>query len=166
MAAKHLNALGRHLALAGFMGSGKTRLGAEVATRLGLPFVDLDREIEARTGTGVPELFSGRGESGFREVEEEIALELLRRREPLVVALGGGAVLSGQTRRELAGNAFTVLVDVEPDTAWARVAGSVSGSTDYVVAGEAAGSKRKKAEELGIPVLDEAGLVRVLREGV
>ncbi len=48
MAPSHLNALGRHLALAGFMGSGKTRLGAEVASRLQRRFVDLDREIETQ----------------------------------------------------------------------------------------------------------------------
>lgn len=47
----------------------------------------------------------------------------------------------------------------------ARVAGSVSKSTDYLVAGEAAGSKRKKAEDLGVPVLDEPGLERLLRDG-
>ncbi|NNE44419.1 MAG: hypothetical protein HKN12_09430 [Gemmatimonadetes bacterium] len=47
----------------------------------------------------------------------------------------------------------------------ARVAGSVSKSTSYVVAGEAAGSKRKKAEDLGIPILDEDGLEALLRDG-
>ena len=62
----HLNALGRHLALAGFMGSGKTRAGEELAQRLGRRFVDLDRRIEARTGSTVAELFVNRGEAGFR----------------------------------------------------------------------------------------------------
>ena len=73
MASPHLNALGRHLALAGFMGSGKSRLGEEVARRLARPFVDLDREIEARTGSRIPDLFAARGESGFREVESGVA---------------------------------------------------------------------------------------------
>jgi 3-dehydroquinate synthetase/shikimate kinase len=124
MASTHLNALGRHLALAGFMGSGKTRRGAEVAARIGRRFVDLDREIERRTGTRVAELFATRGETGFRELEESIATEVLRDGEPLVVALGGGAVLSQRTRAELTDRAFTVLIDVEPEIAWRRVAGS------------------------------------------
>ena len=124
MASAHLNALGRHLALAGFMGSGKSRLGAEVAARLGRPFVDLDREIEARTGSRIPALFAARGESGFREVEGEVALDVLRSGEPVVVALGGGAVLSERTRDALRSSAFTVLIDVEPETAWQRVSGS------------------------------------------
>jgi shikimate kinase/3-dehydroquinate synthase len=124
VASGHLNALGRHLALAGFMGSGKSRLGAEVATRLDRPFVDLDREIEARTGSPVAELFADRGESAFREVEEQVARDVLRGAETVVVALGGGAVLSESTRTALAASAFTVLVDVEPEIAWQRVAGS------------------------------------------
>ena len=124
MASAHLNALGRHLALAGFMGSGKSRLGAEVAARLARPFVDLDREIEGRTGSAVAELFAERGESGFREVEERVALDVLHAGQPVVVALGGGAVLSDRTREALAATAFTVLIDVEPETAWQRVSGS------------------------------------------
>ena len=107
MASAHLNALGRHLALAGFMGSGKSRLGAEVAARLGRPFVDLDREIEARTGSRIPDLFAERGESGFREVEEEVALDVLRGGEPAVVALGGGAVLSEPDARRAGARAHS-----------------------------------------------------------
>ena len=124
MASAHLNALGRHLALAGFMGSGKSRLGEEVARRLGRPFVDLDREIEARTGSRIPDLFAERGESGFREVESGVALEVLHAAEPVTVALGGGTVLSARAREALAATAFTVLIDVEPGTAWERVSGS------------------------------------------
>ncbi len=124
MASARLNALGRHLALAGFMGSGKSRLGAAVAKRLERGFVDLDREIEARTGTQIAELFATRGESGFRQVEQQVAEDVLRGRQPVVVALGGGAVVSERTRGELAEGSFTVLIDVEPETAWRRVAGS------------------------------------------
>jgi shikimate kinase/3-dehydroquinate synthase len=115
-----LNALDRHLALAGFMGAGKTTLGEAVATRLDRPFVDLDREIERRAGASVADLFAARGERGFRELEEEIACELLAVAGPSVVALGGGAVLSARTRDALARRAFTVLVEVDPDLAWER----------------------------------------------
>ena len=60
------NALSRHLALAGFMGAGKTTLGEEVARRLRRPFVDLDREIERQAGATIEELFARDGEAGFR----------------------------------------------------------------------------------------------------
>jgi 3-dehydroquinate synthetase/shikimate kinase len=118
------HALGRHLALAGFMGSGKSRAGASVAARIGRPFIDLDDEIEERTGATIAELFAERGEAGFRALEAEAAHDVLARGDPVVVALGGGAVLSERTRALLAAHAFTVLLDVEPETAWQRVAGS------------------------------------------
>lgn len=121
---RQLNALGRHLALAGFMGSGKTTVGEAVAARLGRVFVDLDREIEARAGAAVADLFAARGEPGFRELEEQVAREVLHGRDAVVVALGGGAVLSERTRSDLAAGAFTVLLDVDPEIAWKRVAGT------------------------------------------
>jgi 3-dehydroquinate synthetase/shikimate kinase len=118
------NALNRHLALAGFMGAGKTTLGEEVARRLGRPFVDLDDEIERRTGSTITELFASSGEAGFRELEERIAAETLAAAEPTVVALGGGAVLGESTRERLRQRALTVVVDVEPDVAWERARGT------------------------------------------
>ena len=114
------NALSRHLALAGFMGAGKTTLGQEVARRLGRRFVDLDVEIERRTGATVEEIFARDGEPAFRVTEETIAAAVLDTPDPAVVALGGGAVLSTATRELLARRAFTVLLEVEPGVAWER----------------------------------------------
>ncbi len=88
------------------------------------PFVDLDHEIEQRTGSSVPDLFAASGEAGFRAVEEEIAAEVLTAREPVVVALGGGAVLSPATRELLAARALTVLLEVDPGVAWERARGA------------------------------------------
>jgi shikimate kinase / 3-dehydroquinate synthase len=118
------HALGRHLAIAGFMGAGKTTTGARVAERLGRPFVDLDTEIERRTGTTVAATFAENGEAAFRAIEEQVASDLLLRAKPHVLALGGGAVLSQATRAELSQRAFTVLLDVEPDVAWERARGA------------------------------------------
>ena len=118
------NALSRHLALAGFMGAGKTTLGREVARRLRRPFVDLDHQIELDTGTTIEDLFARDGESGFRTIEAAVAASVLDRPEPGVIALGGGAVLSAETRTQLGLRAFTVLLEVDPDTAWKRARAS------------------------------------------
>lgn len=114
------NALGRHLALAGFMGAGKTTLGEEVARRLRRHFVDLDREIERQAGATIEELFARDGEPAFRQLEERVAASVLGAGEPAVIALGGGAVLSPATREVLRRRAFTVLLDVDPALAWKR----------------------------------------------
>jgi shikimate kinase len=119
-----LNALDRHIALVGFMGAGKTTLGRALATRLDRQFVDVDREIELRAGLPIASLFEQRGEETFRVVEARQTLEALGVEPRAVLALGGGAVTSREVRQALAAHAFTVLLDVDPDTAWARVRGS------------------------------------------
>ena len=116
-----VGALGRHIALAGFMGAGKSRVGTRVAELTARPFVDLDALIEKRH-VPIAELFA-RGETEFRRIEEETLAEVLAGPES-VIALGGGAVLSPLSRERLRTRAFTVYVDVDVETAWERVRGS------------------------------------------
>jgi len=106
------------------MGAGKSTLGPQVAERLGRPFIDLDRDLEQDLGATIPELFEQRGETAFRMQEERHAIAALRLPDPAVVALGGGAVQTPSIRRELRDRAFTVLLEVDPETAWQRSAGS------------------------------------------
>jgi shikimate kinase/3-dehydroquinate synthase len=103
------------------MGAGKSTIGAEAARLSGRPFVDLDRELERRHGP-ITELFE-QGEADFRRLEEQLAEDVLSASDPGVIALGGGAVLSEQTRRLLRERAFTVWVDVDLADAWERVRG-------------------------------------------
>jgi shikimate kinase/3-dehydroquinate synthase len=104
------------------MGAGKSTLGPTVAERLGRPFVSVDALVEERTGKRVSELFAEQGEPLFRELEEEVASEVLGRRALSVVELGGGALGSVWTRTALAASAFSVHLEVGPDEAWVRVA--------------------------------------------
>jgi shikimate kinase / 3-dehydroquinate synthase len=117
-----VGALGKHLALIGFMGAGKTTVGRQVAARIHRPFVDLDREIEKHHGP-IPEVFESHGEEEFRRLEEQALAEALAGPDS-VLAVGGGAVLSSINRERLAARAFCVLVHVDVETAWERVRGS------------------------------------------
>ncbi|HSC49980.1 MAG TPA: bifunctional shikimate kinase/3-dehydroquinate synthase [Gaiellaceae bacterium] len=118
------HALGRHVALVGFMGAGKTTLGAQVAERLGRRFVDVDRELERSSGLTVPELFEQRGQAEFRALESQATVSVLRNARPAVLALGGGAVETDEIRQALRRFALTVHVAVDAADAWARVADS------------------------------------------
>lgn len=75
--------------LLGFMGCGKSTVGALLAQQLGWPFVDLDATIEAGLGTTIREIFERSGEGFFREVERATLIEASKT-EPAVIALGGG----------------------------------------------------------------------------
>jgi shikimate kinase/3-dehydroquinate synthase len=113
----------KHLALVGFMGAGKTTLGAEVANRIGRRFVDLDDLVESIAQRSIVELFA-EGESRFRELEARAAEESLTSPTPLVVALGGGALASERTRELLREHAVTVWLDEPLADCWERSRGS------------------------------------------
>ena len=82
---------GRWIALAGFMGAGKTSVGRRVASRLDVPFVDADREIEAFAGLAIPDIFDQRGELWFRRTEETVIREIVARTPPGVLATSCGS---------------------------------------------------------------------------
>ena len=88
------------IVLVGLMGAGKSSVGRRLATRLGLPFVDADSEIEAAAGCSVPEIFATHGEAAFRDGERRVIARLLDGPR-LVLATGGGAILDPATRDKI-----------------------------------------------------------------
>lgn len=112
------------LALAGYMGAGKSVVGRRVASRLGWTFVDADRAIEEHAGLPIPEIFSKRGELWFRRTEEDVIRGVVQGTDHGVIALGGGALGSDRTADLLRRTAWVVWLRVSPETAWSRVAGS------------------------------------------
>jgi shikimate kinase len=86
--------------LIGPMGAGKSTIGRHLAELLHKEFQDSDQEIEKRTGAGIPLIFEIEGEAGFRSRESSL-IEELTRKTNVVLATGGGAILSPQNRRVL-----------------------------------------------------------------
>jgi shikimate kinase / 3-dehydroquinate synthase len=107
----------RPLFLNGFMATGKSTVGRLVAERAGTAFVDLDQNVEERTGKTVAELFGERGEPAFRALEREALEELVRApgSKAPVVALGGGALLERELRLSVLDRAVIVTLDAKPD---------------------------------------------------
>ena len=101
-------ALGRRsIVLVGMMGAGKSSIGRRVATRLAVPFVDADAEIELAADMTIAEIFAVHGEPYFRAGEARVIARLLER-GPQVLATGGGAFMNTQTRAALKEKAVSV----------------------------------------------------------
>ncbi len=113
------------LYLVGFMGSGKTTIGAALADELGWTFSDLDKEIEAASGLTIPEIFEQHGEAEFRKREHEALARRVRTAQhgqPMVVALGGGAFAQANNFEMLSGNGITLWLDAPFELIRARIA--------------------------------------------
>ena len=98
----------------GAMGAGKTSVGRALARRLGVPFVDSDKEIEAAAGCSVVDIFAMYGETEFRRVEQRVIARLLDT-PPLVkvISTGEGAYITPAVREMLAGRALTIWLKAE-----------------------------------------------------
>jgi shikimate kinase / 3-dehydroquinate synthase len=110
----------QRIVLVGFMGAGKTTIGKRLARRLGWGFRDMDREIEAGNGLTVAEIFARHGEAFFRAEELRVAREMARLMRH-VVAAGGGAFASAETRDVLRTGAAVVWLRCDLDTLLGRI---------------------------------------------
>lgn len=109
-----------HVALVGFMGTGKTATAGELARLMGREFIDTDEFVEAKAGMSVPAIFRRRGEGVFRSFEKEALRSILEAAgKPSVISVGGGAVLDKDNRRALTGSCRIVWL-------WASARAAVS----------------------------------------
>jgi len=97
--------------LIGPMGSGKSTIGRILARELRLDFYDSDHVIEQRTGVTIPWIFDVEGEAGFRERERQV-IDALTQKQNIVMATGGGAVLTTENRISLASRGLVVYLQV------------------------------------------------------
>jgi len=110
--------------LVGFMGSGKSSVGRELARRFGAPFVDVDERIESTAGSPIRDLFAREGEPAFRE-REKAALRDALTVKGCVIATGGGAFSDDENRVLLRSYAPVVYLEAAVETLLERLAGDL-----------------------------------------
>jgi len=111
--------------LIGMMGAGKTTVGRLLAAAAGFDFVDCDRELEHRAGTSIATIFELEDEAGFRQREAQL-LEELTGRSRVVLATGGGAVLSADNRQLLRSRGLVIYLQASAEEIARRTRGDIS----------------------------------------
>ncbi len=109
-----------HIFLIGMMGSGKSRVGHDVAEIMNYFFIDLDHEIERQTGKTIPDIFQQDGEAVFRDQETRVALAL-NLSQPCVIATGGGFPLRNENMQWMQKNGTIVWLQADSATILARI---------------------------------------------
>lgn len=107
------------VAMAGFMGTGKSRIGWELSRRLQLTFIDTDRVIERVSGMRVADVFEFYGEGVFRDYETEVIRRCIRLDE-VVVSTGGGTVMRPENRALLRSRGPVIVLSASPETVYRR----------------------------------------------
>jgi len=111
----------KSIVMVGLMGCGKSAVGRRLAAKLGLPFIDADEEIERAAGKSIEDIFAEHGEAHFRDGERKVIARLLRS-GPQVLATGGGAFMSDETRQAIAESGISVWLQADLPVLMRRVA--------------------------------------------
>jgi len=112
----------RHrIALIGLRGAGKSTLGARLAKAMGVPFIELDREIERESGTSLSEVFDLLGQAAYRRYERRALETVIERHDRAVIATGGSIVSEPATFDLLLSACFTVWLTAAPEEHMSRV---------------------------------------------
>lgn len=109
----------KNIIFVGPMGSGKTTIGRQLAKQLHREFFDSDHEIENKTGANIPLIFELEGEEGFRK-RETAMLDFLTLKDGVVLATGGGAVLSSENRNMLRERGHVIYLSATIEQLWER----------------------------------------------
>ncbi|MFA6508291.1 MAG: shikimate kinase [Treponemataceae bacterium] len=110
------------ITLIGFMGSGKTSVGRELARVLNAELIDIDRLIESREGMTINEIFEKRGETYFRDLERRTVEEMNGKKGPLIVCSGGGVILDARNVENIRKRGVSVWLKAKAETVYARIA--------------------------------------------
>ena len=102
----------KNICIMGLMGSGKSIVGKDLSKYLNLKYYDADKEIELKTKKSIQSIFNEEGESYFRDIEEEICLELLTKNN-CVISLGGGSIINGKIRKVIKQNSYSIYLQVK-----------------------------------------------------
>jgi shikimate kinase len=138
--------------LLGFMGSGKSTVGEELAARLARPFIDLDKRIEALAARTIADIISSDGEERFRQIEHE-ALREAAQAAGAIIALGGGVVLRPDNRELIKSLGLSVWLDAPFELCWRRI------QSDHTVRPLAQSEEEARARYLErLPLYEQAAL--------
>lgn len=155
------------LVLTGFMGSGKTTAGRELARSLGCPFLDLDEEVQKAAGKSIPRIFQEDGEPAFRKQEFRTLQKTFKSAHKsashdnkawdLVLALGGGTIMRSQARSLLEGRCFLVYLKASLETLQKNLAGQTADRP--LLAGKVASTRKGFAIRKNSPAARMASLL-------
>jgi XRE family transcriptional regulator, aerobic/anaerobic benzoate catabolism transcriptional regulator len=109
------------IALLGLRGAGKTTLGQQAAQALGVPFVELDREVERASGMELSEIFATHGQAMYRRLERQCLETVIGRFDRVVIATGGSLVTEPATYDLLLSSCFVVWLSARPHEHMGRV---------------------------------------------
>jgi len=109
------------ICLVGLRGAGKSTLGALAGDALGLPFVELNKEIEDQSGMPVGEVMALYGQEGYRRLEAQAVTRMVETHDALILAVAGGIVSDPEAYSQLLAHFHTVWVRTSPDEHMARV---------------------------------------------